>query len=117
MPEITVETKFYTFAQNNSGGSFIINDKVAEYVIIEATNASHANQIAEDMGIYFNGCDNGIDCECCGDRWYATSEYDAQESPMLYAEPIENRIELTSNQGKEVYCYVYYMNGSVKKYA
>ena len=55
---------FYDFWQNNSGGKFIINDKVAPIVWIEARNASEANAIAESIGIIF---DEG--CECCGDRW------------------------------------------------
>jgi hypothetical protein len=115
MPEITVKTKFYSFHQNNSGGSFITDDKVAEYVIIEALNASHANQIAEDIGIYFNGCEDGYDCECCGDRWYEASEYDAKESPMIYADPIEEYKPIFCNEG-EVYCYVYYMSGLISRH-
>lgn len=61
---------FFTYVQNNSGGDFVTNDSVAHYVIIEAVNAAQANEIAETIGIYFNGCDAGIDCYCCGDRWY-----------------------------------------------
>jgi predicted 3-demethylubiquinone-9 3-methyltransferase (glyoxalase superfamily) len=60
---------FFLFSQNNSGGSFIVNDKVAEYVIIEANKASHANSDAEEIGIYFSGVSTGDDCGCCGDRW------------------------------------------------
>ena len=29
-----------------------------------------ANDIAQGNGIYFNGVADGIDCDCCGDRWY-----------------------------------------------
>ena len=46
---------FYTFSQNNSGGDFIIDDDVAEYVIIEADNGDEALNIAENVGLYFNG--------------------------------------------------------------
>lgn len=60
---------FYEFNQNNSGGSFEVNDKVCHRVIIEATDATEANYLAERLGIYFNGCDRGMDCSCCGDRW------------------------------------------------
>jgi hypothetical protein len=116
MPQTIVNTKFYHFDQNNSGGSFIVNEKVAHSVFIEAISADHANQIAEDIGIYFNGCDIGADCECCGDRWTHASEYDAEESPMIYGQPIENHREMFCNEG-EVYCYVYYIDGTVKSYA
>ena len=61
---------FYTFDQNNSGGQFI----GPNYIIIEADSAEEANTIAqESAGVYFNGCEDNIDCECCGDRWYPVS--------------------------------------------
>ena len=60
---------FYTYSQNNSGGSFVNDDKVCHYVIVEADNSKDANDIAEYNGIYFNGCDDDIDCPCCGARW------------------------------------------------
>lgn len=63
-------TLFYKFDQNNSGGAFDIDDKVCHRVIIEADTIDEAIDKAEELGIYFNGVDKGIDCECCGDRWY-----------------------------------------------
>lgn len=60
---------FYNFAQNNSWGSFIEDDRVWEYVFIEASSRDEANDKAESIGIYFDGCDTWSDCECCGDRW------------------------------------------------
>jgi hypothetical protein len=68
------KSKFYVFNQNNSGGSFESNDKLCHRVIIEADNVDDAVRIAENMGIYFNGCDEGMDCPCCGDRWYPPYE-------------------------------------------
>jgi hypothetical protein len=65
-----MKTQWFVFSQNNSGGSFIVNETVAEWVIIEAFDDNHANRRAEDIGIYFDGVDDDIDCECCGDRWY-----------------------------------------------
>lgn len=67
---MTVNGKFYEFTQNNSGGSFITNDKVCHRLFIEADSASEANSIAEDLGVYFDGVEYGDDCSCCGDRWY-----------------------------------------------
>jgi hypothetical protein len=58
---------FYTFFQNNSGGHFI----GPHTVIVEANDAAEANEIAEEKGgVYFDGVIRGMDCECCGDRWY-----------------------------------------------
>jgi hypothetical protein len=72
--------KFYRFRQNNSGGHFHENDKVGELVIVEAISHTEANEIAEDNGIYFDGCDSGRDCSCCGDRWYKAHKYDEEEA-------------------------------------
>lgn len=62
--------KFYEFSQNNSGGSFDSNDKLCHWLIIEANDEEHAIEIAESLGCYWNGVDKGLDCECCGNRWY-----------------------------------------------
>ena len=67
---------FYTFNQNNSGGSYDINAGINECVIIEADTAGEANDRAVSVGIYFNGCEDGRDCNCCGDRWYAQDSGD-----------------------------------------
>lgn len=55
-----MSTKFYIFDQNNSGGYW---DKVLGYVvIIEAETPEKANEKAEEIGIYFDGVENDIDC-------------------------------------------------------
>ena len=61
--------KFYEISQNNSGGSFITNDKLCHRLFIEANSSAEADSIAEDLGCYWNGVDEGSDCPCCGDRW------------------------------------------------
>ncbi len=63
--------KFFEFDQNNSGGSFDIDDErgIGARVYIEAIDANHANARAEQIGLYFDGVDDGRDCGCCGDRW------------------------------------------------
>ena len=61
--------KFYNFTQNNSGGRLITNDKLSHRVFIEAIDKEEAFSRAESVGIYFDGCDSGQDCSCCGDRW------------------------------------------------
>jgi len=73
---ITGKNRFYTFYQNNSGGNFVVNDKLKEYVIIEASSHNEANNIAIEKGIYFDGVHSGFDCGCCGDRWCSLSSFD-----------------------------------------
>lgn len=56
--------KFYQFTQNNSGGSFDVNENVCHRVIIEASSEKEAidlfNPLIEDQS---------SSCSCCGDRW------------------------------------------------
>jgi hypothetical protein len=65
---------FYAYHQNNSGGNFIINDKLGEIVVIEENSIENANKKAISIGIYFNGVGKNRDCECCGDRWSSIPE-------------------------------------------
>lgn len=60
---------FYLFNQNNSGGSFIVNDKVCHRLFIEADDGREALRVAESLGCYWDGVSKGLDCPCCGDRW------------------------------------------------
>lgn len=50
-------------------------------VWIEAESAAEANRLAQYNGLYFDGVDDGIDCDCCGDRWYSADECDAYHTP------------------------------------
>jgi hypothetical protein len=98
--------KFYTYRQNNSGGYFERDKDVDVIVIIEANDYREANDIAEDIGIYFDGCSKGMDCSCCGDRWSDQwDDDDATDTPTIYGEPIEE----TENW------IVYYLDGTKKK--
>ena len=77
---------FYCFSQNNSGGYFKINDSVSHFVFIEADNHDQAHRRAiEWAGIYFDGASRGLDCPCCGDRWYETCDFDPE--PIIYGKP------------------------------
>lgn len=73
---------FYEFDQNNSGGKFIVNDEVCHRLFIEADSEEEALSKAEDLGCYWNGVADGIDCPCCGDRW---SQYAERINLMKYA--------------------------------
>lgn len=83
---------FYLFSQNNSGGKFRFSeeDGITTYVILEAPTAQQANIDAIMLGIYFDGCDSGVDCDCCGDRWYRVTEQDAEASPTIWGELLDS---------------------------
>jgi hypothetical protein len=111
---MTDETRFFTFDQNNSGGVFDLTDDVTHWVIIEAEDAAEANAKLEHLGGYFDGCESGRDCSCCGDRWYAQMDEDAGEpEPMIYghtpSEYVTDRPFMWMPEGKEV--VVHYADG------
>lgn len=83
---------FYTFRQNNSGGSF---SEPALRVIVEASSTDNANVIAQTLGVYFDGCDIGRDCPCCGDRWSRAWDHDCYDIPSEYGEPVIDRGQQT----------------------
>lgn len=95
---------FWNFRQNNSGGNFVIDDNIAigPQVWIEADNIDAAINKATSIGIYFNGVEDGQDCECCGDRWYVpygdgeekvkTSKYDFHWHDTVYVHNIDGTI-------------------------
>jgi hypothetical protein len=108
--------KFFHFSQNNSGGSFDINDTVAHHVIIEAVSASDANARAEAIGIYFEGCANGNDCSCCGDRWSKQwGDDEGAETPLIYNDQPESYEDYFTKEGQPV-CHVYRLDGSKTTY-
>lgn len=108
---------FFTYVQNNSGGSFRVTDDLRQYTIVEADTADQANQKAMGLGIYFNGVRDEIDCECCGDRWYPAGasvvfeDDEATEVPCVYGEPVE-LVESDSSNGCSG--IVHYADGTVK---
>lgn len=74
---------FYTYSQNNSGGSFSFDkrDGITHMVIIEAENHHEANSKAESVGLYFDGSG---DCPCCGNRWDEIDKSDGKNKPEVY---------------------------------
>lgn len=108
---------FYTYTQNNSGGSFI---SPAIHVIIEAENSSEADSIAQYNGIYFNGCESGSDCPCCGDRWYPSGTWEESEDPRIYGKTPEEYVKDPKSflwgTKKVPNCKVFYQNGDIKIY-
>lgn len=104
------KTKFFTFDQNNTGGRFL--DNMPLFLIVEAIDSFQADDIAINNGVYFNGCEIGLDCECCGDRWTESSNNDSSETPNIYGNPVE---QFKSQWGNYV-AKVIYLNGTVKEY-
>lgn len=101
-----VKTKFFEFSQNNSGGSFDIDDErgIGPRVWIEAVDFDHANALAERLGLYFGGVSDGRDCECCGDRWCSawgdgsetpdiSQQWDFLWHPTVYVHRLDGTIE------------------------
>lgn len=74
---------FFTFMQNNSWGKFVVNERLAHVVVIEATDAEEANERAKALGlVFYEGCPT------CGDRWNEADDYDADPLPMAYSDPV-----------------------------
>ena len=99
---------FFDFHQNNSGGSFDHDPKrgIGYSVIIEAATPAEANERALAIGLYFDGCEQGLDCDCCGDRWYEQWEsHSGTEQPEMYGKP--------PTGGWGIPSYIHYADGRV----
>jgi len=70
---------YYQFNQMPSGGKYEVNDSVAHCVVVEASSAEAANEIAQSIGLYFDGIKSGRDCSCCTDRWVRSIEAEATD--------------------------------------
>jgi hypothetical protein len=95
-------SKFYRYNQNNSSGSFS-----GDYVniIIEAEDSDEADSIAESNGVYFNGVEDEIDCDCCGDRW-SRAWTDWDKEPSIYSDKHNpNGKEMLSSGLKSIIIY------------
>jgi hypothetical protein len=107
---------FFHFNQNNSGGNFVFDEQrgIGHHVIVEADNYKQANRIAEDIGLYFDGCADDIDCPCCGDRWYEQYKENGDEVPSIYGTPVHEADQwIDWNPGKPT-AFVHYSNGLIE---
>jgi hypothetical protein len=109
-----METKFYTYSQNNSGGYFELNKKdgIAEYVIIEAKNAKQAHNTASDLFASYSNY-----CECCGERWsYYADDEDGRDEPTIYSEPARKQIEenMAKKSSFRTSAAIHHYNGDVE---
>lgn len=105
---------FYHFRQNNSGGSFYVNEAsgIACDVIVEANSKDEANERAESIGLYFDGVELGDDCDCCGNRWYRAYG-DGDVGPSYYGESIDTATQLYDWTPGKPTGYVHYLDGRV----
>ena len=105
---------FFEYRQNNSGGDFDFDEKsgITHQVVIEASSLEEANQKAANIGIYFNGCDSGIDCSCCGDRWSEPWDETGTEAAQAAGKPVAEATGFQWMQdGKEI--AVHYADGRI----
>ncbi len=106
-----INTKFYTFNQNNSGGYFIVSDNygVCEFVIIEAATFYDAYSKLESIGDNVSNMFNY--CTCCGERWsnYGDDD-DGTETPEIYGvEVFKIKKEHFVSR-----CFIHYYDGTIK---
>lgn len=105
---------FYTFTQNNSGGKWVFDENLAHFTIVEANTKDEALEIAEKLGIYFNGVNQYIDCRCCGDRW---SDYtDDNQTPKIYGKDISEQTFHHWGKDTDAQVIVHYLNGDKEKW-
>lgn len=108
-----IETKFYNFDQNNSGGYFVKSEEhgVCEMVIVEAQNYKEAYARLESIGEHVDGFNNY--CSCCGERWSNWGDdEDGTEHPMIYDE----RIEVAKKGMFRETAFVHYYDKTFKKF-
>ncbi len=105
------DKKYFCIEQNNSGGALIINDNLAEYLIIECDTE-------EDAYAYFNDKldpdgDFSNSCPCCGPRWFCfgVTEYSQGQVNAAFASPRAKTVvhfkngTITRNYNKESYAH------------
>jgi len=109
-----IQTKFYTFRQNNSGGYFIQNADlgIGVFMIIEAQNKEEAitrrDKIGEKQSNFHDFC------PCCGERWSDYVDDECEEQPLIYDKPVElfkDEIDYDKT------AYVHYYDGTFKDFS
>lgn len=113
MPTRTVETKFWTENQNNSGGSFdhVPSHGIGYRLCVEATSKRDAELRMQQIIDNYPG--RGYDCSCCGQRWSLwLYEEDGTEAPSNYGD-VTN--PLTGGWG--IPSYIHYIDGTIESVA
>lgn len=102
--------RWWAYHQNNSGGYFITDEKVAEYVFVQARDAAEAQTRADAI---FDEDDRRVYCSCCGERWYGPNEDEGTAQPMIY----ETSIYDVTPHTFCTECRLHFFDGSVEKYS
>lgn len=106
---------WFHYSQNNSGGSFDFNETagITHHVVIEADSPAEADERLEGIGGYFNGCNSGRDCSCCGDRW-CSAYTEGDETPKVYDDPVAKATAWSAwmEDGKEI--AVHHKSGDIE---
>lgn len=101
---------WFHYRQNNSGGDHVFDEDsgITKHVLIEADTADAANTRAVSIGLYWDG----VDCHCCGDRWYI-AHGDGMEEPLIYGESVRNYKDYAwMKDGKEI--ALHYADGQIE---
>lgn len=101
-------SKFYTVCQNNSGGYFINNEHVAEYLIIEARSESEYEKRRHSITDVYSEY-----CPCCGERWYSWDD-EGYSEPMIHGAPAQEHID-SHKSFHEKEAIIYYLDGTTKR--
>lgn len=118
--------KFFEWSQNSPGGSFDVDNKITHIIIIQSKTYEDAEKKAFELGVYYNGSSEGIDCSCCGDRWYEGQEIELPERMgyFMTKEILIKNIHQYCNFIVDNYgwikgnpdCRVYFDNGDIHEY-
>lgn len=99
--------KWWTFSQNNSGGYFIENDVVDQYVLVQAPSFKVANLIFNDLVSGYTEY-----CECCGERWdYSPYNDEGDDEPEIYGESVYDFVGSSTRTS----CILHYIDGKIEK--
>jgi hypothetical protein len=54
-----------------------------QHLFVEAATPEEAEALAVGAGVYFDGVEAELDCECCGDRWFRSVDEFATRAEAL----------------------------------
>lgn len=99
---------FWTYNQNNSGGEYIKNEDIAEFVIIEADDYREANTRAKMIGLN----PDAAYCKCCGKRWSPMNSHDTPNGvPKIYDRKVEDYVSWKPDS----HAIIHYKDGRKEK--
>jgi len=102
----TLNTRFWTEAQNNSGGIFDHDAAkgVGYRICVEAIDASDAVARLERI---IDSYSASYDCPCCGSRWSLwLDDSDGTDMPESYGTPLKG--------GWGIPSYIHYLDGTIE---